>query len=672
MPTGTTQNGELAEAPLSGEHSLARTATETFSELYNRLKALNVDRSVLRPHPGVILVRQNDYSVLLTPALLWSNVPELLETWRDSRERETTTILLVGQLERHQVSDARNWGVHGLLRSNPSDAELLLNIEQAFDSMRSKTGQQNRAASLTRYEYEFGELSEIARALTTERDIDRLLGLILEKSRIVTGADAGSLYVVEGTPGYTEGRSLHFKLCQNDSVRFDWREFTMPVDRNSMAGWVALERQTIRIDDAYQLSQGASFSFDRSFDERAGYRTKSMICTPLVTNRGDVLGVLQLINKKRSPGSRLSNPSDVEEHVVPFDERSEQLLTAVAAQAGIALENALLYDEIRGLFDGFVRASVDAIESRDPTTSGHSRRVASLTLQLASAVARCDTGEYATTQWREEDLRELEYASLLHDFGKIGVKERVLTKAKKLYGFELDRIRQRFDFIAKSLEAISWSRKYDALKRGASPEDIALIDAEWVQQLAQLDQTWTIVEQANEPTVLSSGDFSRIQAISKNAYQTFSGSMQAWLTEDEITSLSVKRGSLNSNEFDEIRSHVSHTFRFLSRIPWGRTFARVPLIAGAHHERLDGTGYPNRLTCNDIPLQSKMMSIADIFDALTASDRPYKRAVPTDKALDILGLEVKDGHLDAELVRLFVDSRAWEGLYVSRIPQVGP
>ena len=654
MPTNSTEHGELTVAPQSGEQSLKTQASQEVSQLFGRVKALFEDQAVHRPHPGIIFVHQDNCSVMLTLARLWIGSPQLFEPWRESRKRETTTVLLLGQLDKQQLAEARQEGLLGLLRHDPSDSELVLNIEHAFDWMKLKTRHQFRAESLTRYEYEFGELSEIARSLTTERDIERLLGLILEKSRIVTGADAGSLYVVEGPDEGKQARRLHFKLTQNDSVKFDWSEFTMPVDRNSMAGWVALERQTIRIEDVYTLSSGATFGFDRSFDERTGYRTKSMICTPLTNNRGDVLGVLQLINKKRSPGVQLLSHRDVDQHVVPFDQRSEQVLTAVAAQAGIALENALLYEEIRGLFDGFVRASVDAIESRDPTTSGHSRRVATLTLQLANAVERCETGRYAAVRWRGEDLRELEYASLLHDFGKIGVKERVLTKAKKLYTFELERIRNRFDFIAKSLEANSWARKYDALKRGAGPDEIASLEADFRQQLCQLEQTWTIVVQANEPTVLSSGEFDRIQVIGKNAYQSISGDTLSWLTEDEITSLSVKRGSLTSNEFNEIRGHVSHTFRFLSRIPWGRTFARVPIIAGAHHERLNGTGYPNQLTSSQIPLQSKMMSVADIFDALTANDRPYKRAVPTDKAIDILGLEVKTGHLDAELVQMFV------------------
>ena len=632
------------------------------SALFKSARAALTEYSVHRPHPGFILVTHEGCSVLIMPTSVWSATTRSLAQVRASVQSCAMSALLVGELPSEEFNRAQKCGIVGLLRYDATESELRLAVKHAFDWQKLQSRQQSGNESLVRYEYEFSELSEIARSLTTERDIERLLGLILEKSRLVTGADAGSLYVVEGIEGGAEPRRLHFKLSQNDSVHFDWREFTMPVARNSMAGWVALERQTIRIDDVYRLSSGVSFGFDRSFDERTGYRTKSMICTPLTNNRGEVLGVLQLINKKRSAGQLLTNADEVERNVVSFDERSEQLLMAVAAQAGIALENALLYDEIRGLFDGFVRASVDAIESRDPTTSGHSRRVATLTVELARTVEHCGSGRYAGVRWQGEDLREIEYASLLHDFGKIGVKERVLTKSKKLYAYELERIRLRFDFIAKSLEAQSWARRFDALKRGASIEDIEQLEAELAQELATLEHTWFTVQQANEPTVLSAGDFGKIELLGKNVFQNVDGSPLAWLTDTEIACLSVRRGSLTSNEFDEIRGHVSHTFRFLSRIPWGRSFARVPTIAGAHHERLNGTGYPNRLVSEQIPIQSKMMSIADIFDALTASDRPYKRAVPTEKALDILGFEVKDGHLDAELVQLFVDSKPWEKL----------
>jgi hypothetical protein len=199
-----------------------------------------------------------------------------------------------------------------------------------------------------------------------------------------------------------------------------------------------------------------------------------------------------------------------------------------------------------------------------------------------------------------------------------------------------------------------------ALERGASRDDHAALDAELSARRLELEQAYGAVVAANEPTVVAAGDFERIERLAGETFTDLRGDVQRLLSPDEVTSLSVKRGSLTANEFDEIRSHVVHTFRFLSRIPWGKQFRRVPAIAAAHHERLNGSGYPNRLRGEEIPLQSKLMSIADIFDALTANDRPYKKAVPVERALDILRYSVRDGHLDAELVRIFQEARVWE------------
>jgi response regulator RpfG family c-di-GMP phosphodiesterase len=332
----------------------------------------------------------------------------------------------------------------------------------------------------------------------------------------------------------------------------------------------------------------------------------------------------------------------------------------VAAQAAASLENALLYDEIRRLFEGFVKASVEAIESRDPTTSGHSRRVADLTLALARLVDGETTGPYRDAAFTREDMRELEYASLLHDFGKIGVREKVLVKANKLYDEQLALLRSRLDYVSRSIEVDVLTRKVRALEVGAGKVELAALDRELWERRADVEAAFDAIVSANEPTVLVAGDFERIEALSRDTYLDLRGDVQRLLTEDEVVSLSVRRGSLTPTEFDEIRSHVVHTFRFLSRIPWGKQFRRVPIIAGAHHERLNGTGYPNRLHAEEIPVQSKLMSVADVYDALTASDRPYKKAVPIDRALDILSFGVKDGHLDGELVRIFQEGRVWE------------
>jgi HD-GYP domain-containing protein (c-di-GMP phosphodiesterase class II) len=615
---------------------------------------------VVRPHPLIVLVRRQAFQVLIAPAALWDTARDLLAPWTEQLAAFEARLVLLGRPRDADLERALNLGLAALLAPDPSPEELLVTLHQAFELLDLKARSESRGQWLNRYRYELGELIEIARALTTEREIDRLLNLILEKARFVTGADAGSQYVVEGEERDISRRTLRFKLSQNDSVSFDSREFTMPISSRSMAGYVALEQKTLRLDDVYDMPSGSPFGFDRSFDEKVGYRTKSMLVTPLTSSRGEVIGVLQLINKKREPKQKLLSRDDFERGVVPFDERSEELLKTLAAQAGIALENAILYDEIRKIFEGFVKASVDAIEARDPTTSGHSRRVADLTVGLAKAVERVDMGPYKAVTWTREDIREIEYASLLHDFGKIGVREHVLIKAKKLYPGDLELIRQRFEFVIRSIEADVLGRKLSAAMRGASADELAAFDRELLTRRADIEDAWKTVEGANEPTVLAAGDFKRIEELGRQAYAKLDGAMDTLLNAREVQSLSVMRGSLTNEEFNEIRSHVSHTYRFLSQIPWGKTFSRVALIAGAHHERLNGTGYPNRLRAEEIPLQSKLMTISDIFDALTASDRPYKRAVPVEKALHILSLEVKDGHIDPELVRIFTESRAWE------------
>jgi HD-GYP domain-containing protein (c-di-GMP phosphodiesterase class II) len=536
-----------------------------------------------------------------------------------------------------------------------SPQSLLLGIQGALERVELRIAAERRSRSIRRYRYELGELIEIARAITQERNLDRLLHLILEKSRFITGADAGSIYVVEGAEGK---QRLRFKLSQNDSVQFESAEFTVPMSTRSIAGAAAVSRKPINIPDVYQIGENEPFGFDRSFDQRVGYRTKSMIAMPMISAEEEVIGVIQLINKKKQPERKLELAADAATQVIPFDQRSEDLLATLASQAGIALENALLYQEIREIFEGFVRASVQAIEQRDPTTSGHSLRVSLLSVRLAEVVDRADSGPFASVSFTKRDLQELEWAALLHDFGKIGVREQVLVKAKKLYPHELDQVKARFDYALKEAEADVLRRKIEAMRSGGG--DLRALDEELERRRIELRDAWKIIAEANEPTVMNEGDFTRIGEIGKCCYVAPDGATRPLLSAGEIESLQVRRGSLNEGEIGEIRSHVVHTYNFLSRIPWGKNFVRVPEIAGAHHEKLNGTGYPHGLTSDRIPLQSKIMTIADIYDALTARDRPYKKAVPIERALAILGFEVKDGNVDPELVKAFVDGEVYK------------
>ena len=521
------------------------------------------------------------------------------------------------------------------------------------------------------------ELNRVGAALAAERDTATLLAMILTKARDITSSDAGSLYIVEPeTDNAADGdgeppRRLRFMIAQNDSVDVPFEEASIRVSDRSIAGYVAQTGATVMIEDAYAIPEDAPYSFNRTFDQRAGYRTRSVLAKPLRTPKGHIIGVLQLINAKRVRASRLDTVAAVAAGVTPYSDRLDRLATSLAAQAAVALENSQLWSDIGRLFEGFVRASVVAIESRDPATSGHSFRVANLTIALAEAVDRADSGPLASVRFTREDMRTLRYAALLHDFGKVGVREDVLVKAKKLYPEQLDLVRNRFKLARRGQELASMQRRLDyalAHGRDAYLASVPAFEASLQQGIADLDQHLATIEQANEPTVIADGSFERLRAIADVAYSDVDGSSRPLLDESEVRLLSLRKGSLSEAERVQIESHVLLSYRFLSQIPWTREIRRIPAFALGHHEKLNGTGYPNKLSAPDIPIQTRMMTIADIFDALAAADRPYKKAVPITRAIDILNDAVADQEVDGDLFRLFLDARAFDQWTVESYP----
>jgi len=619
-----------------------------------QLEQLGLGRTEARVSGSVIEVTRDESLVVVVE--VGSLEKGALTPYTEKFSLGLVGVVLIGPPPEEVLARLPDRVVIASLADAYSPHALKMTLDGTLERVELRIKAERRSRSIRRYRYELGELVEIARAMTQERDIDRLLDLILEKSRFITGADAGSIYVVETDEA--GGSYLHFKLSQNESCEFESSEFTIPVSTKSIAGAAVVTQRPINIPDVYEIADDEPFSFDRSFDERVGYRTKSMVTMPMISAEDEVIGVIQLINKKMIPERRLSNTREVHAEVVPFDPRSVDLLATLASQAGIALENALLYDEIRSIFEGFVRASVQAIEQRDPTTSGHSLRVSVLSTRLAEMVDRSEAPRFRDDRFTRRDLQELEYAALLHDFGKIGVREQVLVKAKKLYPHQLASVRARFDYALKATEADVLRRKVSAMSEGAGGSDLSSLDEELERRRSELEGAWQVILEANEPTVLSEGDFTKISELGTRSFPVPSGDGPLLLAE-EVESLQVTRGSLNAEEIDEIRSHVVHTYNFLSKIPWGKNFLRVPEIAGAHHEKLNGSGYPSGIRSEEIPLPSKIMTIADIYDALTARDRPYKKAVPRDRALAILGFEVKDGNIDPDLVQLFVDAEVY-------------
>ncbi|HSR89959.1 MAG TPA: HD domain-containing phosphohydrolase, partial [Gemmatimonadales bacterium] len=523
------------------------------------------------------------------------------------------------------------------------------------DTLRAKAETAARTSEIT-------ELTDIGIQLTTEKDYNKLLDLILNQARRVTQSDAGSLYVVE-TDDRGEKR-LRFKLSQNDSrPDIPFVEFTMPIDQASLAGYAASEGEPLVIDDVYTLPPDVEYAFNRSFDQRYGYRTKSMLVIPMVNHHGEVIGVVQLINRKQDFAARLASPEEADRQIISYSPHTVKLVRALAGQAAVSIENSQLYEAIERLFEGFVKAAVTAIEQRDPTTSGHSERVATRTVALATLVDRIDDGPFRLVNFNPEQIREIRYAGLLHDFGKVGVREQVLVKAKKLYNENLTLIRQRHAFIRRSAQWRFEKERADyLLANGTERYETFLLELEsrHEAEIALTERFLRVVLESNEPSLLAEGNFEQLNEFSARTFEDIDGNPVPFLTEPEVRMLSIRKGSLDEEERLEIESHVTHTFDFLRRIPWTRGLSKIPDIAHAHHEKLNGRGYPRRIEGDAIPVQTRMMTIADIYDALTAQDRPYKRAVPAPRALDIMQDEVKGGMLDSQLFRLFVDHKLWE------------
>ena len=571
--------------------------------------------------------------------------------------------------------DTGPWPAHWytILPAGASAAMLVRVIDNAFADLDRAAEASRLEREMRRLDGELSELNAIGIRLSAERNPRDLIETILTKAREITNSDAGSLYLVEDEPDGT--RDLRFVLAQNDSAAVPFRAARLPLTSESVAGHVALTGTILNLEDAYRPPAGAPFRINQSFDEETGYRTRSMLVVPMRTPEGETIGALQLINCKPDFAARLAPGAASEGAVQKFTARHEQLAGSLASQAAVAIQNRRLYENIRELFEGFVKASVTAIESRDPTTSGHSARVANLTVGLATAIDRAADGPHRLTRFTAEEMTELRYAALLHDFGKVGVREQVLVKAKKLLPGELDRIRQRVELIKRGLALRYADKKIEHLvEKGRRRYAIqaAAFDAELAAYLARLDQSLAQIVAANEPAVLPRDFEAGIERLAVDVFEDHLGNRESVITRAEAEILAIPRGSLTPEEFKEIQSHVKHTYEFLARIPWTREFRRIPEIARSHHEKLDGTGYPEGRRADEIPIQSRMMTIADIYDALTAADRPYKKSIPPSEALDILEQERQAGHLDGALLDVFVEARIYEQALTPPVnPSVG-
>lgn len=518
------------------------------------------------------------------------------------------------------------------------------------------------------------ELLAIGTALSAVSNLDELLTLILTTCRELTWSDAGSIYLIDRSD---DTPKLIFKVAQNASQpNASFREFAMPLARRSLAGYVALTGKSLSIPDAYCLPVGVPYQFNHSFDSGFAYRTRSVIVLPMQNLNGETIGVLQLINRKVHPHA-IVDAWNAMEVTRPYTQWEERVVQALASLAAISIERSHLQESIESLFEGFVRAAVQAIESRDPCTSGHSERVATLSVSLCDAINETNTGPLSTIYFTPRQIQEIRYASLLHDFGKVCVPESVLVKQKKLYPDQLEVIRHRFALARRTLELDCLQAKYryrtdhpdppagnpsSHLATSAPHDPLNRLDEELVMMLADLDRYWALLLEANEPHVLEAEPLAQLQELASYTYRDIDGQQKPLLTAAEIEQLTIPRGTLTGAERHAIQSHVTHTYSFLKRIPWTTHLRQVPEFAYAHHEKLDGSGYPRGLQGYEIPIQTRIMSIADVYDALTAADRPYKRAISTSSALSILRQEAKLNKLDPLLVELFEERMIYQAI----------
>lgn len=501
------------------------------------------------------------------------------------------------------------------------------------------------------------DLNRVGVSLSKEKDINRLLENILIAAKNIVNADGGTLYRM------VDDRNLKFEIIRTDSLNIAMGGTTgeeipfYPIalyddagkPNNSMVvAYAVLHDQTINIADAY-TEQGFDFTGTKSFDKKTGYRSKSFLTIPMKNHENEIIGVLQLINAKdRESGE-----------IIAFSATDEQLAESLASQAAIALTNRLLISQLEKLFESFISLINTAIDEKSPYTSRHCARVPVLTMMIAEAVNNTKTGPFMNFHINEKDHYELKIAALLHDCGKVTTPVHVVDKATKLETIydRINLIDTRFEVLKRDAEIKLLNAKLQAGKDRAA---IANLEADYRSRIKQLNQDRELLRKTN-----IGGEFAkeemlqRVREIAAHPWVGIDGKRTGFLTDDEVENLSIARGTLNDKEREIINNHVVVTIKMLEALPWPKHLRNVPEFAGGHHERVDGKGYPNGLKGEKMSVQARIMAIADIFEALTAKDRPYKVGKTLTESLNILGRLKIDGHIDPDIFDVFVRKKVY-------------
>lgn len=500
---------------------------------------------------------------------------------------------------------------------------------------------------------EIRRLSDIGRALSGERNLDALLEMIVLEARKFTRADAGTLYILEN------GR-LRFKIVQNDTLNIrlggpTGGTITFPpveLKESNVSAFVALKGVPVNIPDVYHTDL-FDFTGPKKFDASTGYRSTSMLVVPMRNHENDVIGVLQLLNAK-SPNTN---------ETIAFSPDYENLTESLASQAAVAITNVTLINDMEKLFASFVQVMATAIDEKSPVTGGHIRRVADLTMTLVETINNQKSGRFAEINYSPEQMYEIKVAAWMHDIGKVTTPVEIVEKANKLQTI-FDRIHYidlRMQYLLQQARIKGYQNKMEALERGASQEVLAQIDKDIEAKEAELKDIRDFIKKCNSPgEFLEEEKVERLRTISQMTYTDLEGNVRNYLDEDEFINLSIRKGSITEKERKKMQDHAAVTLRMLEKIPFTKSLKNIPRFAGAHHEFLNGKGYPLGLKGDEIPFEGKLMAVTDIAEALTASDRPYKKAMPMEVVNKILRSMAQGQELDSDLVELFINEKVYD------------
>ncbi|MDC0206301.1 GAF domain-containing protein [Nitrospinae bacterium] len=497
------------------------------------------------------------------------------------------------------------------------------------------------------------KLSDIGRALSGVHDLNTLLEMIVDQARSFTKADAGTLYILEEN-------TLRFQIVQNDSLKIRMGGKTgdtipfPPVElkESNVSAYVAIKGEPVNIPDVYDTDL-FDFTGPKKFDQSTGYRSKSMLVIPLKNHEDDVIGVLQLLNATNA----------INKEVIPFSKDYVNLSESLASQAAVAITNAKLISNMAELFEAFVKVMATAIDEKSPVTGGHIRRVANLTLTMAEFINEHEDGIFKEKKFSPDQMYELRIAAYMHDIGKVTTPVEIVEKAKKLQTI-FDRIhyvRLRMDYIIQKVKLEGQQIKINLLESGAVKTEVEKVEANLNNKIEELKEIRSFINKCNEPgEFLEDETLERLKEISQRTYLDNEGEEQPFLTEDELLNLSIRRGSITETERKKMQDHAAVTLRMLNQIPFTKKLKNIPNFAGAHHEFINGNGYPLGLKGDQIPFEGRLMAVTDIAEALTASDRPYKKAMPLETVYRILRSMSEKGELDNDLVELFIDKEIYK------------